>query len=275
MKLLRLLENMVNENVKGVDVKMFALFADVFDKLLDGLKHDKMDEVYQELSGMYSGTKRISLDYFYKFLKKNKSYFTNDQDVIQESNNKKEILFNYWNEKGIDSSPIYHYLGLNPKNKEDRKEIFNYKLEYLGGYDSIVEKFKKEVLTGEPVSIGPGGYEIEFLLTNIEVGILNPDDWPGGSYEHDVLFYEIDGLINGDTSYVTLITDGETHNIGEISRGEADIDNDVAEEIGYEISDAIRDYYDNLSYKYSMDCDVADYEVVRTDKFEKKLKSFD
>ena len=71
MKLLKLLGNMINEDVKGVDVRMFALFAEVFDKLLDALKEDKMDEVYDELSEYYTGNKRLSLDYFYKFLKLN------------------------------------------------------------------------------------------------------------------------------------------------------------------------------------------------------------
>ena len=61
MKLLKLLENIVHERYSGVDIKMFALFADIFSNLVKGLKLGMLDEVYQDLSQKYEGTKKQDL----------------------------------------------------------------------------------------------------------------------------------------------------------------------------------------------------------------------
>lgn len=270
MKLLKLLGNMINEDVKGVDVRMFALFAEVFDKLLDGLKHGNMDEVYQELSDYYSGSKRLSLDYFYKFLKLNKDHFLKEKEPIKESEYKKTFLHKYWDDKGFDAKPIYHYLGLNPRNKEDKKEIFYHKLSYLGGIENIVKGFKEKVLTGRPVIIESGGYEIEYLVTGVDIDMFEPDSHMDMLHDGEI-FYEMTGLINGDTSEVTLLTNGETYNIGDLSRGDVDLDDSVIEEIGYELSDTIRDYFDKIGSLYSIDGDMIDYQVVSDEKFKSSI----
>jgi hypothetical protein len=270
MKLLKLLGNMINEDVKGVDVRMFALFAEVFDKLLDALKEDKMDEVYDELSEYYTGNKRLSLDYFYKFLKLNKDHFIKDKEPIKEEEYKKNFLHKYWDEKGFDAKPIYHYLGLNPRNKEDKKEIFYHKLSYLDGIENVVKGFEEKVLTGRPVIIESGGYEIEYLVTGVEVDIFEPDSKMDMIHDGEI-FYEMTGLINGDTSEVTLLTNGETYNIGDLSRGDVDLNDSVVEEIGYELSDVIRDYFDKIGSLFSVDGDMIDYQVVSDEKFKSSI----
>lgn len=261
---------MINEDVKGVDVRMFALFAEVFDKLLDGLKHGNMDEVYQELSDYYSGSKRLSLDYFYKFLKLNKDHFLKEKEPIKESEYKKTFLHKYWDDKGFDAKPIYHYLGLNPRNKEDKKEIFYHKLSYLGGIENIVKGFEEKVLTGRPVIIESGGYEIEYLVTGVDIDMFEPDSHMDMLHDGEI-FYEMTGLINGDTSEVTLLTNGETYNIGDLSRGDVDLDDSVFEEIGYELSDTIREYFDKIGSLYSIDGDMIDYQVVSDEKFKSSI----
>ena len=263
---------MINEDVKGVDVRMFALFAQVFDKLLDALKIGKMDEVYDELSEYYTGHKRLSLDYFYKFLKLNKDHFIKDKEPIKEEEYKKNFLHKYWNEKGFDAKPIYHYLGLNPRNKEDKKEIFYHKLSYLGGIENIVKGFEEKVLTGRPVIIERGGYEIEYLVTGVDIDMFEPDSKMDMIHDGEI-FYEMTGLINGDTSEVTLITNGETYNIGDLSRGDVDLNDSVVEEIGYELSDVIRDYFDKVGSLYSVDGDMIDYKVVSDEKFKSSINS--
>jgi hypothetical protein len=270
MKLLKLLGNMINEDVKGLDVRMFALFAEVFDKLLDALKEDKMDEVYDELSEYYTGNKRLSLDYFYKFLKLNKDHFIKDKEPIKEEEYKKNFLHKYWDEKGFDAKPIYHYLGLNPRNKEDKKEIFYHKLSYLGGIENIVKGFEEKVLTGRPVIIESGGYEIEYLVTGVDVDMFEPDSKMDMIHDGEI-FYEMTGLINGDTSEVTILTNGETYNIGDLSRGDVDLNDSVVEEIGYELSDVIRDYFDNIGSLFSVNGDMIDYQVVSDEKFKSSI----
>jgi hypothetical protein len=270
MKLLKLLGNMINEDVKGVDVRMFALFAEVFDKLLDALKEDKMDEVYDELSEYYTGNKRLSLDYFYKFLKLNKDHFIKDKEPIKEEEYKKNFLHKYWDEKGFDAKPIYHYLGLNPRNKEDKKEIFYHKLSYLGGIENIVKGFEEKVLTGRPVIIESGGYEIEYLVTGVDIDMFEPDSQMDMTHDGEI-FYEMTGLINGDTSEVTILTNGETYNIGDLSRGDVDLNDSVVEEIGYELSDVIRDYFDNIGSLFSVNGDMIDYQVVSDEKFKSSI----
>ena len=270
MKLLKLLGNMINEDVKGVDVRMFALFAEVFDKLLDALKIDKMDEVYDELSEHYTGNKRLSLDYFYKFLKLNKDHFIKDKEPIKEEEYKKNFLHKYWDEKGFDAKPIYHYLGLNPASHEDKKEIFYHKLSYLGGIENIVKGFEEQVLTGRPVLIESGGYEIEYLVTGVDIDMFEPDSHMDMLHDGEI-FYEMTGLINGDTSEVTLLTNGETYNIGDLSRGDVDLNDSVVEEIGYELSDVIRDYFDKIGSLFSIDGDMIDYQVVSDEKFKSSI----
>jgi hypothetical protein len=270
MKLLKLLGNMINEDVKGLDVRMFALFAEVFDKLLDALKEDKMDEVYDELSEYYTGNKRLSLDYFYKFLKLNKDHFIKDKEPIKEEEYKKNFLHKYWDEKGFDAKPIYHYLGLNPRNKEDKKEIFYHKLSYLGGIENIVKGFEEKVLTGRPVIIESGGYEIEYLVTGVDIDMFEPDSQMDMTHDGEI-FYEMTGLINGDTSEVTILTNGETYNIGDLSRGDVDLNDSVVEEIGYELSDVIRDYFDNIGSLFSVNGDMIDYQVVSDEKFKSSI----
>jgi len=270
MKLLKLLGNMINEDVKGLDVRMFALFAEVFDKLLDALKEDKMDEVYDELSEYYTGNKRLSLDYFYKFLKLNKDHFIKDKEPIKEEEYKKNFLHKYWDEKGFDAKPIYHYLGLNPRNKEDKKEIFYHKLSYLGGIENIVKGFEEKVLTGRPVIIESGGYEIEYLVTGVDIDMFEPDSQMDMIHDGEI-FYEMTGLINGDTSEVTILTNGETYNIGDLSRGDVDLNDSVVEEIGYELSDVIRDYFDKIGSLFSVDGDMIDYQVVSDEKFKSSI----
>ena len=270
MKLLQLLENMINEDVKGVDVRMFALFAEVFDKLYYGLKSGNMDEVYDELADVYTGSKRVSLDYFYNFLNKNKDHFIKEKESNLKEDYKKSLLFNYWDKKGFDSKPIYHYLGLNPKNKEDRAKIFKYILDYYGGYEKLRERFLSEIPMGVPVHIDAGGYSIDYIVTGVDVDIIKPGSW-GNNTNDGEIFYEMTGLINGDTSEVTLLTNGETYNLSDLSykfnHDEIDLDSSTVDEISYEISDVIRDYFDKIGEKYNVMGDMIDYQVVSSQKF--------
>jgi len=274
MKLLKLLESMVYEDVKGVDVRMFSLFAEVFDKLVDALQKGKMDEVYNELSDYYTGNKRISLDYFYKFLNINKDYFLKEKETIkeQEEDYKKKFLYKHWDEKGFDANPIYHYIGLDPRNQEDRKKIFYYKLSYLGGIENIIKGFKEKVLTGRPVIIESGGYEIEFLVTGVDIDMFEPDSKMDMHHDGEI-FYEMIGLINGDTSEVTLFTNGETYNIGDISKGDVDLNDSIIDEIGYEISDVIRNHFDDIGSLYNVYGDIMDYNVVSDKEFNSSINS--
>lgn len=274
MKLLQLLENMLRENVTGVDYSMFALYAHIFSELHDAFMESEshMDDVYQFLSRKYrKESSKKALNYFYNFLKQNKEHFTKKKESIDESEYKRKLLHNYWDKKGIDSKPIYHFLGLNPRNKEDRKEIFYHKLSYFGSFENIKKLFLEQALTGKPVHIESGGYSIDYLVTGIDIEMFEPDSMMDMHHDGEI-FYEMTGLINGDTSEVTLMTNGETYNIGDLSKGNTDLDDSVVEEIGYELSDAIREYFDNISVRYGIDGDLVDYEIVNNNSFKSAQK---
>jgi len=172
MKLLKLLENIVHERYSGVDIKMFALFADIFSDLIKGLKMGMLDEVYQDLSQKYEGTKKqLPLEYFYDFLIKNKDYFSKEEESLQENEKQKDLLFKYWDDKGVESTPIYHYLGLDSSNREDKAKILAYKIEYFGGIYNVYEKIKKELKVGEPFNYTQAGYEIEGIISEVTMDI--------------------------------------------------------------------------------------------------------
>jgi hypothetical protein len=142
----------------------------------------------------------------------------------------------------------------------------------LGGIENIVKGFEEKVLTGRPVIIESGGYEIEYLVTGVDIDMFEPDSKMDMIHDGEI-FYEMTGLINGDTSEVTLITNGETYNIGDLSRGDVDLNDSVVEEIGYELSDVIRDYFDKVGSLYSVDGDMIDYKVVSDEKFKSSINS--
>lgn len=263
---------MLVENVKGVNHEMFAIYAHIFIELYEALKEGEghMDDVYDFLSSKYRGNSRKALDYFYVFLQKNKEYFIEDIEKNINEGYRRKILFNYWDKKGFDAKPIYHYVGLNPKNKEDRAEIFNYILDYYGGYEKLREKFLSEIPIGVPVHIDAGGYSIDYIVTGVDVDIIEPGSWDHNSYDGEI-YYEMTGLINGDTSEVTLLTNGETYNIGDISTNKVDLDDSVVEKIGYEIFDTIRDYFDTFGEKYNVLGDLVDYKVVDEQEFNNNI----
>ena len=281
MKLLKLLENIVQERYSGVDIKMFALFADIFSDLVKGLKIDMMDEVYQDLSQKYEGTqKQLPLEYFYDFLNNNKDYFSKKEESLQENEKQKDLLFKYWNHKGVDSTPIYHYLGLDSSNKEDRKKILTYKIEYFGGINNVYEKTKKELKVGETFSYTQAGYEIEGIISEVTMDIYT------GQTNHIFAFtqsehaasYDVEVTINGDNSSVTLLNDGETYMLGDLWFNNDNVPESVKgviDEIGYEIGDVLRDYVDSISQSYGLDSDSIDYNVVTQDDFNIEQRKVD
>jgi hypothetical protein len=249
---------------------MFALFADVFNDLVKGLNVGMMDEVYQDLSQKYEGTqKQLPLEYFYDFLNKNKDYFSKKEESLQENEKQKDLLFKYWNEKGVESKPIYHYLGLDSSNKEDRDKILTYKIEYFGGIHNLYEKIKKELKVGEPFSYVQAGYEIEGIISEVTMDIYTGQTNHPNTSEYNT-YYDVMVTINGDNSSVTLMNDGETYMIGDLWDNNDNVPESVkgvVEEIGYEIGDVLRDYVDSITQNYGLDSDSIDYNVVTQDDF--------
>ena len=272
MKLLKLLENIVHERYSGVDIKMFALFADIFSDLIKGLKMGMLDEVYQDLSQKYEGTKKqLPLEYFYDFLIKNKDYFSKEEETLQENEKQKDLLFKYWDDKGVESTPIYHYLGLDSSNREDREKILTYKIEYFGGIYNVYEKIKKELKVGEPFSYTQAGYEIEGIISEVTMDIYTGQTNHILSDKSEyVAYYDVMVTINGDNSSVTLMNDGKTYMIGDLWFNDDNVPESVrgvVEEIGYEIGDVLRDYVDSITHSYGLDSDSIDYNVVTQDDF--------
>ena len=280
MKLLKLLENIVHERYSGVDIKMFALFADIFSDLIKGLKMGMLDEVYQDLSQKYEGTKKqLPLEYFYDFLIKNKDYFSKEEETLQENEKQKDLLFKYWDDKGVESTPIYHYLGLDSSNREDKAKILSYKIEYFGGIYNVYEKIKKELKVGEPFSYTQAGYEIEGIISEVTMDIYTGQTNHILSDKSEyVAYYDVMVTINGDNSSVTLINDGETYMIGDLWNNDDNVPESVkgvVEEIGYEIGDVLRDYVDSITHSYGLDSDSIDYNIVNQNSFNIEQKKVD
>tara|TARA_R110001592_G_scaffold127977_3_gene339957 strand:+ start:302 stop:1138 length:837 start_codon:yes stop_codon:yes gene_type:complete len=270
MKLLKLLENIVHEQYRGVDIKMFALFADIFSDLIKGLKMGMLDEVYQDLSQRYEGTKKqLPLEYFYDFLIKNIDYFSKEEESLQENEKQKDLLFKYWDNKGVESTPIYHYLGLDSSNNEDKEKILTYKIEYFGGIYNVYEKIKKELKVGKPFSYTQAGYEIEGIISEVTMDIYTGQTNHPNTSEYNT-YYDVMVTINGDNSSVTLMNDGKTYMIGDLWDNNDNVPESVkgvVEEIGYEIGDVLRDYVDSITHSYGLDSDSIDYNVVTQDDF--------
>lgn len=263
---------MISEQYSGVDVKMFALFADVFGELVKGLELGMMDEVYSELQKKYKGTKKlIPLDYFYDFLIKNGDYFLRDSEQLSENDQTKSTLFKYWDDKGIEAKPIYHYLNLDDSNKDDRKKILSYKIEYFGGIGKLYDLIKQKLNIGKPVTITSGGYEIEAFLNDINMDIYTGDTHPLFDTTSYLAYYDVEFIINEDNSRVTLLTDGETYNFNELGNN-PELADSVVEEIGYEIGDVLRDYVDEITHPYGLDSDSVDFKVVSEEDFNKLKK---
>ena len=280
MKLLKLLENIVHERYSGVDIKMFALFADIFSDLIKGLKMGMLDEVYQDLSQKYEGTKKqLPLEYFYDFLIKNKDYFSKEEETLQENEKQKDLLFKYWDDKGVESTPIYHYLGLDSSNREDRAKILSYKIEYFGGIYNVYEKIKKELKVGEPFSYTQAGYEIEGIISEVTMDIYTGQTNHILSDKSEyVAYYDVMVTINGDNSSVTLMNDGETYMLGDLWNNDDNVPESVkgvVEEIGYEIGDVLRDYVDSITHSYGLDSDSIDYNIVNQNSFNIEQKKVD
>ncbi len=280
MKLLKLLENIVHERYSGVDIKMFALFADIFSDLIKGLKMGMLDEVYQDLSQKYEGTKKqLPLKYFYDFLIKNKDYFSKEEETLQENEKQKDLLFKYWDDKGVESTPIYHYLGLDSSNREDKAKILSYKIEYFGGIYNVYEKIKKELKVGEPFNYTQAGYEIEGIISEVTMDIYTGQTNHILSDKSEyVAYYDVMVTINGDNSSVTLINDGETYMIGDLWNNDDNVPESVkgvVEEIGYEIGDVLRDYVDSITHSYGLDSDSIDYNIVNQNSFNIEQKKVD
>jgi len=280
MKLLKLLENIVHERYSGVDIKMFALFADIFSDLIKGLKMGMLDEVYQDLSQKYEGTKKqLPLKYFYDFLIKNKDYFSKEEETLQENEKQKDLLFKYWDDKGVESTPIYHYLGLDSSNREDKAKILSYKIEYFGGIYNVYEKIKKELKVGEPFNYTQAGYEIEGIISEVTMDIYTGQTNHILSDKSEyVAYYDVMVTINGDNSSVTLMNDGETYMLGDLWNNDDNVPESVkgvVEEIGYEIGDVLRDYVDSITHSYGLDSDSIDYNIVNQNSFNIEQKKVD
>ena len=277
MKLLKLLENIVHERYSGVDIKMFALFADIFSDLIKGLKMGMLDEVYQDLSQKYEGTKKqLPLEYFYDFLIKNKDYFSKEEESLQENEKQKDLLFKYWDDKGVESTPIYHYLGLDSYNKEDKAKILSYKIEYFGGIYNVYEKIKKELKVGEPFNYTQAGYEIEGIISEVTMDIYTGQTSLLSSQY--VAYYDVMVTINGENSSVTLMNDGETYMLGDLWSNDDNVPESVKgvlDEIGYEIGDVLRDYVDSITHSYGLDSDSIDYNVVMEEEFNIERRKVD
>ena len=263
---------MVHEQYTGVDVKMFALFSDVFSELIKGLELGMMDEVYKELHKKYQGTKKlIPLDYFYDFLIKNGDYFLRDSKQLSENDQTKSTLFKYWDDKGIEAKPIYHYLNLDDSNKDDRKKILSYKIEYFGGIGKLYAAIKQKLNIGKPVTITSGGYEREAFLKDVNMDIYTGDTHPLFDSISYLAYYDVEFISNQDNSQVTLLTNGETYDFNELGTN-PELADSVVEEIGYEIGDVLRDYVDEITRPYGLDSDSVDFKVVSEVDFNKLKK---
>ena len=266
MKLLSIIENIIKENYTGVDIRMFALFSHIFSILIKSLKQGTMDKDYQVLSIKYKDTQtQKPLDYFYEFIIKNQEQFLKSEENLQEGDTKKETLFKYWDDKGIDAKPIYHYLDLDDSNSDDTETIFDYKLEYFGGLENMMKVLEDRLEIGKPFRYFSGGYEIN--------GIIISFNTETSKVKGKEIYYEVDAVINGETSSVTLLTTGEDYMLGDLWNNNTDLDEGIVEEIGYEIGDVLRNYVDSKIYNIlGFLCDTTDYNVVGGEEFKKSVE---
>tara|TARA_R110000772_G_scaffold194176_1_gene304967 strand:+ start:987 stop:1805 length:819 start_codon:yes stop_codon:yes gene_type:complete len=73
----------LNEQIEGLDIRKFALYADLFEPLYKAFENDEMEYTYRELSKKIHGNKQHILDYFYNFIKQNKEYLNSKTNVVE------------------------------------------------------------------------------------------------------------------------------------------------------------------------------------------------
>ena len=149
----------------------------------------------------------------------------------------------------------------------DYKTIFKYKLEYFGGLDNMIKIFEDRLDIGKPFRYFSGGYEINGVITSFKVHVSKSE------LDDKEVYYEVDAVINGETSSVTLLTTGEDYMLGDLWNNNTDLDEGIVEEVGYEIGDVLKDYVDSKIYDVlGFKCDTADYNVVGGEEFKKSIE---
>ena len=193
--------------------------------------------------------------------------FLNSEENLPKGDIKKETLFRYWDDKGIDAKPIYHYLTMDFNTLKDYKTIFKYKLEYFGGLDNMIKIFEDRLDIGKPFRHLSGGYEINGVITSFKVHVSK------SKLDDKKVYYEINTVINGETSSVTLIETGENYMLDDLWDTNNNLDEWVHSEIDYEISHLLIDYVDSKIHDVlGFKCDTADYNVVSGEEFKKSVE---
>ena len=71
------------EQIEGLNVRNFALYANLFELLYKAFESDEMESTYRELSKKIHGNKQHILDYFYNFIKQNEEYLSSKTNVVE------------------------------------------------------------------------------------------------------------------------------------------------------------------------------------------------
>lgn len=73
----------LTEQIVGLDIKKFALYADIFEPLHKAFESGNLETGYRELSKKIHGDKQYILDYFYNFIKQNEDYLMSKMNVVE------------------------------------------------------------------------------------------------------------------------------------------------------------------------------------------------
>lgn len=73
----------LTEQIQGLDIKKFALYADIFEPLHKAFERGDLENGYRELSKQIHGEKQYILDYFYNFIKQNEDYLMSKMNVVE------------------------------------------------------------------------------------------------------------------------------------------------------------------------------------------------
>ena len=73
----------LTEQIQGLDIKKFALYADIFEPLHKAFERGDLENGYRELSKQIHGEKQYILDYFYNFIKQNEDFLMSKMNVVE------------------------------------------------------------------------------------------------------------------------------------------------------------------------------------------------
>jgi hypothetical protein len=156
----------------------------------------------------------------------------------------KKIMFRYWDTQQEKlSKNFYKFFDINPYIDNNRDEVEELFLEWLGGIKKVYELIKN--VEGNTMVAQGGTYNFRFKITNVEMGNKNTE-----------VFYDV--LIDGDGEVeINVGTDFEEEIIDNIYDGITNPD------IGWEVKNEILDLIKEVVREKVVDypCELSSFEV--------------